>query len=146
MCRLHYSNKYHSHNPRRHHLLILDGISTRSTVHQFRIRKLVAPCLCGSSPISYPQIRRTASSVKSMGIAQDWYISMEWVELISLKRRNKNGKNRPNYLLLSLIIVISVLDSKIFFIEEKIEKLLYENSMNETNHNESILLIQRLDS
>lgn len=55
-------------------------------------------------------------------------------------------RNRPSYLLLSLIIVISVLDNKIFFIEEKIEKLLYENSMNETNHNESILLIQRLDS
>lgn len=55
-------------------------------------------------------------------------------------------RNRPSYLLLSLIIVISVLDSKIFFIEEKIEKLLYENFMNETNHNESILLIQRLDS
>lgn len=55
-------------------------------------------------------------------------------------------RNRPSYLLLSLIIVISVLDSKIFFIEEKIEKLLYENSMNEINHNESILLIQRLDS
>lgn len=55
-------------------------------------------------------------------------------------------RNRPSYLLLSLIIVISVLDSKIFFIEEKIEKLLYENSMNETNNNESILLIQRLDS
>lgn len=55
-------------------------------------------------------------------------------------------RNRPSYLLLSLIIVISVLDSKIYFIEEKIEKLLYENSMNETNNNESILLIQRLDS
>lgn len=55
-------------------------------------------------------------------------------------------RNRPSYLLLSLIIVISVLDNKIFFIEEKIEKLLYENSMNEINHNESILLIQRLDS
>lgn len=55
-------------------------------------------------------------------------------------------RNRPSYLLLSLIIVILVLDSTIFFIEEKIEKLLYENSMNEINHNESILLIQRLDS
>lgn len=28
-------------------------------------------------------------------------------------------RNRPSYLLLSLIIVISVLDSKIFLIEEK---------------------------
>lgn len=55
-------------------------------------------------------------------------------------------RNRPSYLLLSLIIVILVLDSTIFFIEEKIEKLLYENSMNEINHNESILLIQRLYS
>lgn len=40
-------------------------------------------------------------------------------------------RNRPSYLLLR----------RVFFIEEKIEKLSYENSMNEINRNESILLI-----